>query len=73
MDENNKNELVEQKPGDMILKNVAKLIDVKTIITLSVISAMIYLAVTGKVQPDSIKDFGLMIVGYFFGTKKSAT
>ncbi len=54
-------------------EKITKLIDVKTIITLSIIWAVIGLAYMGSISADSIKDMALMVVGYFFGVKKAVS
>lgn len=54
-------------------EKLIKLIDVKSIITFSVVGMLLYLAFKGKIQPDKIYDLGLMVVGYFFGVKKAVS
>lgn len=44
----------------------AKLIDVKSIMTLGITAVVMYLAVVGKFD---IKDIYLMIVAFYFGTQ----
>lgn len=58
-------------PVYVILDKVAKLIDVKTLITLYVIFGVVNLANQGKIDPNSLKDMALMIIGYFFGAKST--
>jgi uncharacterized protein with ATP-grasp and redox domains len=55
----------------VLKEKLAKLIDVKTAITFSIIAAVIYLGVTGKIPPDKMFELALMIVGFYFGTQKA--
>lgn len=55
----------------MFLNKVAKLIDVKTLITFGVVGTILALALQGKVAPDTITNMGYIIIGFFFGTKKA--
>lgn len=52
-----------------IIKKIAKLIDVKTIITFSVVGTIVYLSVTGKLEPTKIYELGMIIVTFFFVKK----
>ena len=47
-----------------------KLVKVKSIVTLAVIAAFVYLAVTGKVNTDSFMLIVTTIVAFYFGTQK---
>lgn len=48
---------------------IAKLIDVKTIVTFTIIGAVTYLGVTGALAPDKMLELGFIIVGFYFGTQ----
>lgn len=48
---------------------LTKLIDVKTVITFSVVAAVIYLGVAGRIDPAKIFDLGMMIIAFYFGVK----
>lgn len=50
-------------------KQISKLIDVKTIVTFSVVGAVIYLSVTGKLDSSKIFELGMIIVTFFFVKK----
>lgn len=52
-----------------ILKNLAGLIKVKTIVTLVVIAVFAVLAVTGRIQPDNVMIIISMVVSFYFGTQ----
>ena len=58
-----------------ILKNIANLIKVKTIVTLVVIAIFAVLALRGEISPDNVMIIISMVVSFYFGTqaeKKSA-
>lgn len=48
---------------------LAKLIDVKTIVTFALTAAFVYLAVIGKIQPDIFMTIYTMVIGFYFGTQ----
>lgn len=52
-----------------ITKKLAKLIDVKTIVTFSVVATIVFLSVTGKLEPNKIFELGMIIVTFFFVKK----
>lgn len=52
-----------------ILKNLANLVKVKTIVTLVVIAIYAYLAVTEKITSDNVMIITSMIVSFYFGTQ----
>lgn len=54
---------------DEITKKLAKLIDVKTIVTFSVVGTIVFLSVTGKLEPSKIFELGMIIVTFFFVKK----
>ena len=51
-----------------ILKNLAALIKVKTIVTLVVIAVFAYLALTGAITPDNVMIVVSTVVAFYFGT-----
>lgn len=58
-----------------MLKNIAELIKVKTIVTLIVLAVWAYLAIVGTVNADAVSNVTLMVIAFYFGTqheKKSA-
>ena len=59
-----------------MLKNIAALIKVKTIVTFAVVDVWCYLAVTGNIDTDYINNVVLMVIAFYFGTvsgKKGGT
>lgn len=54
--------------GDL-LKNLAALIKVKTIVTLVVVAVFAVLALQSKLQPDTVMTIVTMVVAFYFGTQ----
>lgn len=52
-----------------ILKNLAGLIKVKTIVTLVVIAVFAVLALNGSIEPDNVMIIISMVVSFYFGTQ----
>ena len=52
-----------------MLKNLANLIKVKTIVTIIVSAVWAYLAVTGTIQADAVNNVTLMVIAFYFGTQ----
>lgn len=52
-----------------ILKNLAGLIKVKTIVTLVVITVFAVLAITGRINADNAMIIISMVVSFYFGTQ----
>lgn len=52
-----------------ILKNLANLIKVKTIVTLVVVTIYAVLAITGKITADNVMIITSMVVSFYFGTQ----
>jgi len=50
-------------------EQLSKLIDVKTIVTFSIVGTVIYLAVADKLDSTKIYELALMVVTFFFGKK----
>lgn len=48
------------------MKELKKLIDVKTMVTFAVIAVFVYLAVTGKIAVDQVMIVVTLIVTFFF-------
>lgn len=48
---------------------VAKLIDVKTIVTFALTAAFVFLSVTEKIEPQIFMTIYTMIIGFYFGTQ----
>ena len=56
-----------------ILKNVANLVKVKTIVTLVVIGVFAALALRGDIGPDNAMIIISMVVSFYFGTQHEKT
>jgi hypothetical protein len=56
-----------------MLKNLAELIKVKTIVTLVVIAVFAVLALKGDIQPDNVMIIISMVVSFYFGTQHEKT
>lgn len=52
-----------------MLKNLANLIKVKTIVTFAVVGVWCYLAITGSIDTDYINNIVLMVIAFYFGTQ----
>ena len=52
-----------------ILKNIAALIKVKTIVTLVVVAIFARLALTGAITADNVMIILSMVVSFYFGTQ----
>ena len=52
-----------------ILKNLANLVKVKTIVRLVVLAIYAYLAVTEKIPSDNVMIITSMVVSFYFGTQ----
>ena len=52
-----------------ILKNIAALIKVKTIVTMVVIAVFAYLALTGAITADNVMIIVSTVVAFYFGTQ----
>lgn len=52
-----------------ILKNIAALVKVKTIVTLVVIAVFAYLALTGAITADNVMIVVSTVIAFYFGTQ----
>ena len=52
-----------------LIRSLAALIKVKTIITLVVIGVFAALALSGALQPDTVMTVVSMVVAFYFGTQ----
>lgn len=50
-------------------RRIAKLIDVKTIVTFTLTAAFTYLSVTKEIKPDIFMAIYTMVIGFYFGTQ----
>ena len=56
-----------------ILKNIAALIKVKTIVTMVVIAIFAVLCIRGDITPDNAMIIISMVVSFYFGTQHEKT
>jgi uncharacterized membrane protein YfcA len=52
-----------------VKNKLAKLIDVKSIITFALTAAFVYLAVTGQIEPQIFLTIYTMVISFYFGTQ----
>lgn len=52
-----------------ILQNLANMLKVKTIVTLSVIAVFIILALRGEIGPDNIMIIVTSVISFYFGVQ----
>lgn len=52
-----------------MIKNIANLIKVKTIVTLIVLAIFSVLALRGDISPDNVQTLAVMVVSFYFGTQ----
>ncbi len=53
----------------MMLKNLAALIKVKTIVTFIVCLVFAIMALTGKIDADKVMQVVLVVIAFYFGTQ----
>lgn len=51
-----------------ILKNIANLVKVKTIVTMAVIGVFVVLALRGDISPDNVMVIVSTVTAFYFGT-----
>lgn len=56
-----------------MLKNLANLIKVKTIVTFVVLAVWAYLSVKGVISADYVHNVCLMVIAFYFGTQHEKT
>jgi hypothetical protein len=52
-----------------IVKNLANLLKVKTIVTFLVLAVFTVLALKGEINPDNVQMIVVMVVSFYFGTQ----
>lgn len=50
-------------------ERIAKLIDVKTIVTFALTAAFVYLSICEKIKPQIFMTIYTMVIGFYFGTQ----
>lgn len=51
------------------IKNLAALIKVKTLVTISVMAVFVYLAVSGAISADNVMIVVSTVIAFYFGTQ----
>ena len=54
---------------ELLIKNAANFLKVKTVVTLTVITVFAYLAIKGGITPDNVMVIVSMVVSFYFGTQ----
>ena len=57
------------RTANKLVDRLAKLIDVKTIVTFAITAVFAYLAVKRKIPADKVYETFLMIIAFYFGTQ----
>ena len=52
-----------------MLKNIANLIKVKTIVTFVVLAVWAYMDITGEINSDAVNNITITVVAFYFGTQ----
>lgn len=52
-----------------MLKNLANLLKVKTLVTLAVMAIFTVLSLRGDISPDGVKDIVYIVIAFYFGTQ----
>lgn len=52
-------------------ERLAKLIDVKTVVTFAVVGVFAYLSVVGKIEPKDLMAVVMMVITFFFAKQQS--
>lgn len=53
----------------LILQKIAKLIDVKSIITFALTATFVYLSAGGAINPEIFMTIYTVVIGFYFGTQ----
>jgi uncharacterized protein (DUF486 family) len=52
-----------------LVKNLANLIKVKTVVTFLILAVFAVLALKGDISPDNVQTVAVMVVSFYFGTQ----
>lgn len=55
------------------IENLAKLINVKTIVTFMIVMVFSILALKGEITPENVQNVTLMVIAFYFGTQYEKT
>lgn len=54
---------------EAIIKKLANLIDVKTVVTFVIVAVYATLALTGKIEPNGVESITMMVLAFYYGTQ----
>ncbi|MBR6676141.1 MAG: hypothetical protein IKL24_02285 [Clostridia bacterium] len=52
-----------------LVKNIARLVKVKTLVTVCVLAVFAVLSLRGEISPDNVQTVAVMVVSFYFGTQ----
>ena len=52
-----------------LVKNIAGLVKVKTLVTVCVLAVFAVLSLKGEISPDNVQTVAVMVVSFYFGTQ----
>lgn len=52
-----------------LIKNLAEMVKVKTIVTLAVMAVFCYMAIAGKIDSDNVMYVVTTVLAFYFGTQ----
>ena len=52
-----------------VLKNLANLLKVKTLVTIAVVAVFVMLAIKGRISADNVMLTVSMVISFYFGTQ----
>ena len=52
-----------------VLKNLANLLKVKTLVTIAVVAVFVRLAINGSISADNVMLIVSMVISFYFGTQ----
>ena len=55
---------------ELLIKNAANFLKVKTVVTLTVITVFAYLAIKGGITPDNVMIVVSSVISFYFGTQQ---
>ena len=60
---------LEQKGGFIMKEKLAKLVNVKSIVTLIICGVFAYLSIIGRIMPDQFLTIFTVIISFYFGSQ----
>lgn len=55
----------------LLMKRITNLLKIKSLVTLALTAAFVYLCVTGKISSDQFLTIFTVVIGFYFGTQAS--